>query len=147
MYKEANIRIGKPSLTKKEIQDFFIEQKGERCVVLPVADPRNFIAYLDTDSTKKSGTFNDPTPEFESLMRSFNIETKGLFGFNKRLRYKEAIIEVGERITVAGKIKWMDLENNMADYTYSSIASLYGGDGKDKMIITDSIQAFDNEKR
>jgi len=149
---EQRVQRGKHSYWKtivdqEKIQDFFIEQKGERCVVLPVTNPRNFIAYLNTDRTKKSGVFNDPTPEFESLLRSFNIETKGLLGFNKRLRYKEAIVEVGERITIAGKVKWMDLENNMADYAYSSIASLYGGEGKDKLIITDSTKAFDELKR
>ncbi len=149
---EQRVQRGKHShwktiVDQERIQEFFIEQKGERCVVLPVTDPRNFIAYLETDKTKSSGTFNDPTPEFMSLLRTFNIESEGFFGFNKPLRYKEAIIEVGERITVAGKVKWMDLENNMADYSYSSIASIYGGEGKDKLIITDSDKAFGDVKR
>jgi len=149
---EQRVQRGKHShwktiVDQEKIQDFFMEQKGERCVVLPVISPRNFIAYLVTDKSMKSGTFNDPTPEFKSLLRSFNIESEGFFGLNKQLRYKEAIIEVGERITVAGKVKWMDLENNMADYTYSRIASIYGGEGKDKLIITDSIKAFDEKIR
>ena len=149
---EQRVQRGKHShwktiVDQERIQDFFIEQKGERCVVLPVTDPRNFISYLNTDRTKKSGVFNDPTPEFKSLLKSFNIESESFFGFNKSLRYKEAIIEVGERITVAGKVKWMNLEHNMADYTFSSIASLYGGNDKDKLIITDSIQAFEQVKR
>ncbi len=148
---EKRVQRGKHShwktlVDEEKIQDFFIIQKGERCIVLPKTNPRNFIAHLDTDRTIRSGTFNDPTPEFMNVLNMFNIKSEGFFGFNKQLRYKEAIIEVGERITVAGKVKWMDLENNIADYSYSSIVSMFGDDGKNRLIITDSPKAFDGIK-
>ena len=60
-----------------------------------------------------------------------------MFGFNKQLRYKEAIVEVGERITVAGYVNYIKLENQLKDYNYSSIASITAK-GKDKLLITDS---------
>jgi len=131
----------------EDIQDFFIEQNGERCMVLPETNPRNFIAYLETDRTVKSGTFNNPTPEFMNVLKMYNINSEGFLGFNKRLRYKEAIIEVGERIVVAGNIKWMELENGIADYSYSKIASICGGDGKDRLIITDSAKAYNTARK
>ncbi len=145
---EQLVQRGKHSTWKtlvdeEKIQDFFVEQRGERVVVLPAMEPRNFIAYLVTDSSTKSGTFNDPTSEFKSLLASYGIDSEGFFGFNKRLRYKEAIVEVGERITIAGKVKYMDLDQGIGDYAYSSIAAIYGDTEKSKLIITDSKKAFD----
>ncbi|MGB6269003.1 MAG: hypothetical protein WBF67_08340 [Olleya sp.] len=122
----------KTIVNEEMIQDFFVEQTGERLVVLPTKVPKNYYDYLITDEKTNSGTWNDPTPEFKKLLKSYNIETEGLFGFNKQLRYSEAIVEVGERITVAGFVKWMKLDNPVADYNYSSVASITAK-GKDKI--------------
>ena len=81
--------------------------------------------------------FKELTPEFAELLKGYNIKTDNLFGFNKQLRYKEAIVEVGERITVAGYVNYIKLENQLKDYNYSSIASITAK-GKDKLLITDS---------
>lgn len=131
----------KTIIDQEHIQDFFIEQTGERVVVLPTKVPKNFHDYLVTDKKTNSGTFNDPSPEFKKLLKFYNIDTETLFGFNKQLRYSEAIVEVGERITVAGFVKWMKLDNPVAGYNYSSIASITAKD-KDKILITDSPDAL-----
>ncbi|AUC82796.1 hypothetical protein [Lacinutrix sp. Bg11-31] len=123
------------------IQDFFVEQTGERLLIFPKKKPKNYYDYLVTDKTANSGSFNDPTPEFKTLLDRYNIETEGFFGFNKQLRYHESIIEVGERITVAGFVKWVELENPIADYNYSRVASLIAKD-KIKILITDSPDAL-----
>jgi len=143
---EKKVSTGKNShwktiINEEQIQDFFIEKNSERIIVLPTKVPKNYSDYLVTDKNASSGTFNDPTPEFKSLLNFYNIETENLFGFNKKLRYSEAIVEVGERITVAGYIKWMELENPIADYSYSSIASMTAN-GKDKILITDTPDAL-----
>ena len=88
------------------------------------------------DKKASSGTFNDPTPEFESLLRRYHIESTSFFGFNKQLRYKEGIIEVGETITVAGIAKWKELNEPIPEYPYSKIAALESSD-KHKLMITD----------
>ncbi len=133
-------------IEKENIQDFFIEKNGERAIVLPIKMPRNYMDYLVTDKTTNSGTFNDPTPEFMKLLKFHNIDSETLFGFNKQLKYEEAIIEVGEQITVAGNVRWMDLENPIADYSYSSIVSLSGDKNDKKLIITDSPKAINQHR-
>jgi hypothetical protein len=75
----------KTLVDKEHIQDFFIEQTGERLVVLPTKVPKNYYDYLVTDKTTNSGTFNNPTPEFKSLLKFYNIASEGLFGFNNTL--------------------------------------------------------------
>jgi hypothetical protein len=91
---------------------------------------------LVEDKKTSSGTFNDSTPEFESLLKQYNIELLNFLGFNKSLRYREGVIEIGEKITVAGIAKWKTLSEPIPDYHYSKIAELVG-EGKDKLIITD----------
>ncbi|WP_298550182.1 hypothetical protein [uncultured Algibacter sp.] len=131
----------KTIVSEERIQDFFIEQTGERIVVLPIKTPKDYYDYLVTDKKASSSLFKELTPEFASLLKVHNIKTDNLFGFNKQLRYKEAIVEVGERIIVAGYVNWVKLENPVKDYNYSSIASVTAK-GKDKILITDSPDAL-----
>lgn len=147
---QQNVNSGKSSdwktlIEKENIQDFFIEKNGEQAIVLPVKVPKNYTDFLVTDKTTNSGTFNNPTPEFMKLLKFYGIDNENLFGFNKQLKYEEAIIEVGEEITIAGNVRWMDLENPIADYSYSSIVSLSGGNNENKLIITDSPKALEKQ--
>jgi len=137
----------KTLIKEENIQDFFIEQNEERVIVLLNKEHRNYTNYLVTDKTVRSGTFNDPSPEFSRVLKLYNINSETIFGFNKQLKYEEAIIEVGEYITVAGKVKWMELDNHIKDYSYSSIVSLNGDTNKNKLIITDSPRAIDKKKK
>ena len=91
---------------------------------------------LIKDKKTSSGTFNNPTPEFESLLRQYNIDPLNFLGFNKSLRYKEGVIEIGEQITVSGIAKWKTLNQPIPGYHYSKIAELVN-QGKEKLIITD----------
>ena len=125
------------SIVKEEkFQEFFVERSGNYVMVQPTQMPKNYINYLVVDNKTSSGTFNDPTSEFEKLLNKYNITSKGLFGFNKSLRYNEGIIEVGEQITVAGIAKWKTLSQPIEGYNYSKIAALESTD-KQKLIITD----------
>lgn len=128
-------------VNETEIQDFFVEQTGERLVVLPTKNPINYSDYLVTDKKTNSGTFNDPSTEFKALLDFYNIKSEGLFGLNKSIRYREAIVEVGERIVVAGYVKWSKLDNPVKGYNYASIASITSK-GEQKITITDTPEAL-----
>lgn len=113
-----------------------MDVNGEYVIVKPQQHPKNYISYLVPDKNTSSGTFNDPTPEFESLLKQYRIDSTGFFGFNKQLKYSEGIIAIGETITVAGIGKWKHLSEPIAEYPYSKIATLESDD-KHKLIITD----------
>nr|WP_321221158.1 hypothetical protein [uncultured Psychroserpens sp.] len=143
---EQKVKSGKSSHWKKivseeKFQDFFIDTNGDFVIIKPQHHPRNYICYLVKDKETSSGTFNDPTPKFAALLRRYNIEPENFFGFNRTLRYKEGIIAVGERITVAGIAKWKSLNEPLPEYPYSKIATLES-DGKQKLIITDLPEAL-----
>lgn len=61
-------------------------------------------------------------------------------GFNKRLKYTERIIEVGEIITVGGIAKWKAVDASISGYNNYKIAVLESSDTQ-KTIITDLISA------
>ena len=123
-------------IKEEKIQEFFLEKNGDFAIVRPSQNPKNYISHLVVDKKANSGTFNDPTPEFNALLKQYNIHCEGFFGFNKSLRYSEAIIEIGEQITVAGIAKWKSLKEPIEGYSYSKIAELESSD-KQKLIITD----------
>ena len=138
---EQKKRSGKNSywstiVNEERFQEFFLEQNGEYVIVKLTQFPKNYKCHLVVDNKTKSGTFNDPTPEFKSLLKHYNINSEGFFGFNKQLRYSEGIIEIGEEITVAGIVKWKSLKEPIEGYSYSKIAQLESSD-KQKLMITD----------
>ena len=138
---EQKVSTGKSStwktLIKEErFQDFFIQTKNDFVIIKPQEHPKNYICHLVKDKDQSSGAFNDPTPQFVSVLKRYNINPETYFGFNKRLRYKEGIIAIGEEITVAGIAKWKTLSEPLPEYPYSKIATLDSND-KQKLIITD----------
>ncbi len=142
---EQKVSSGKTShwktLIKEErFQDFFIQTKSDFVIIKPQEHPKNYICYLVKDKDQSSGTFNDPTPQLQSVLNRYNIDSETFFGFNKRLRYKEGVIEIGEEITVAGIAKWKTLSEPIPEYPYSKIATLESAD-KQKIIITDLLEA------
>jgi hypothetical protein len=121
---------------EEKIQEFFLEKNGDFAIVRPSQNPKNYMSHLVVDKKANSGTFNNPTPELNALLKSYDIKSEGFFGFNKSLRYSEAIIEIGEEITVAGIAKWKSIKEPIEGYSYSKIAELEGSD-QQKLIITD----------
>ena len=148
---EKKVSTGKSShwktiVDEERIQDFFIEQNGSYAIIKPTKNPKNYISHLVVDEKTSSGTFNDPTHEFKALLERYHIDSENFFGFNKQLRYKEGIIEVGEKITVAGIAKWKTLSEPIPEYSYSKIVALESTD-KEKLIITDHPKASNYLKK
>ncbi|QVY64471.1 GIDE domain-containing protein [Polaribacter sp. Q13] len=123
-------------VNEEKVQDFFIEKNSDFAMVRLHQNPKNYTCHLVVDKKVNSGTFNAPTSEFNALLKQYDIKSENFFGFNKSLRYSEAIIEIGEQITVAGIAKWKSLKEPIAGYSYSKIAELESSD-KQKLIITD----------
>ncbi|WP_299223202.1 hypothetical protein [uncultured Psychroserpens sp.] len=117
-------------------QEFFIETESDFAIVHPKHYNKNYICHLVKDKEQSSGSFNDPTPRLCRILESYHIDPHTFFGFNKRIRFKEGIKEIGETITVAGIAKLRTLSEPIPEYPYSKIASLESTD-KQKLIITD----------
>lgn len=148
---QQKVKRGKNShwktlLDEKNIQDFFIEQRGEVAMIKPKANPENFKIYLVEDKKVSSGFLNDPTSEFKNLLDVYGVKPEGVLGFNKTLRYTERILEVGETVTVGGIAKWKALDATIKGYSYSKIAALESNDTQ-KIIITDLPEAITDRRK
>lgn len=132
----------KTLIDEKNIQDFFIEQRGEVALIKPQTEPLNFDIYMVEDKRVSSGFLKNPTPEFENLLSAYGIQSANLLGFNKTLRYTERILEVGETITVGGIANWKAVDVTVEGYNYSKIATLESSEHQN-IIITDLPEAKD----
>jgi hypothetical protein len=64
-----------------------------------LVDPTAARIDVDIDTTSKSGTLDDPTEAEAAFLQRHGQKGAGWL-FNKRLRYREGVFEVGERIAV-----------------------------------------------
>lgn len=67
-----------------------------------IVDPRGARVAVDLDMTTRSGTFDDATPVEEQFLTRHGLRSTG-WVFNKSLRYREGVIEIGETIAVMGQ--------------------------------------------
>ncbi len=148
---KQRVKSGKSSrwdtlVRREDIQGFFIEKGGELVMVRPSMEKSNFYSYMVEDKEVSSGTFNDPTPEFQRVLDLYGLESENWFGFNKTLKYTERIIEIGEVITIGGIAKWKTMDAPINGYNYSKIATLESDDNQ-KIIITDHPKAITLKER
>ncbi|MEZ4368921.1 MAG: GIDE domain-containing protein [Kofleriaceae bacterium] len=84
--------------------------REERCVPFAVldgsgralVDPAQAQVLSGTDARSRSGTFDDPDPREAAFLARHREDGKSFFGFNQKLRYAEAVLEIGERVAVVG---------------------------------------------
>jgi hypothetical protein len=79
---------------------FFVDDgSGELARVIPTSAE----VLLDLQKVASSGTFNDAPPHLEQFLASRGIATTGFFGFNKSLRYEEALLCPGDALYAIGR--------------------------------------------
>ena len=84
-------------VTESEGVTFALVDETGRAIV----DPTAAKMALAFDGRTSSGTFDDATPVEEAFLSKYGLRSKG-WVFNKSIRYREAVIEVGETIAVLG---------------------------------------------
>lgn len=77
---------------------FVLDDGSGRAIV----DPSGARVAVDIDMTTRSGTFDDATPVEEQFLTRHGLRSAG-WVFNKSLRYREGVIEIGETIAVMGQ--------------------------------------------
>jgi hypothetical protein len=66
-----------------------------------IVDPRSAKVALDVDGRGDSGTFDSPSERESAFLARHGTTGQG-WVFNKRLRYREAVIEIGETVAILG---------------------------------------------
>lgn len=100
---EQHHSTGRSSYWKQIIKEeagvpFVLDDGTGRAIV----DPRSARVALDVDGKGDSGTFDEPSAREAAFLQRHGTTGQGWI-FNKRLRYREAIIEVGEQVAILGE--------------------------------------------
>jgi len=91
-------------IDQKVFRDFTIIDRGQKALIRT----DNLKIAIDKDREYDSGFMNDATPQLVDFLKKHGVDSEGLFGFNKSLRYKEGIIERDEPVAVYGQVKWLN---------------------------------------
>jgi hypothetical protein len=134
---EQRVSSGRSSHWKKiieeEVPGRFVVRDGNRCALV---DERKVKSYIVQDKQFRSGFMNDATGTLEAYLNKHGIKSEGLFGLNKSIRYKEGVLEEGERISVFGKGEWKEAPQlGLAD-VYGRVLHMRAPD-QDFMVLTD----------
>lgn len=84
------------------VQDFFLDD-GTGKALAKMAGAR---FALTQDRRFSTGFLKDATPELDAFLARHGRQSQGLLGFNKRLRFLEAVLEGGEDVAVFGPGRW-----------------------------------------
>lgn len=63
-------------------------------------------SYVVDDIEYKSGLWEDASNELERYLNDHQLESTGLLGFNKTIRYREGVLEENEEVAVLGTGDW-----------------------------------------
>jgi hypothetical protein len=82
-----------------EIMDYFYLKDSTGMVLV---DPRKAKIEIPDDYSVESGVGRDPPKETIAFLKTKGMRYEGLFGFNKRMRYREAYIAPKDKLYVIG---------------------------------------------
>ncbi|MDY8137002.1 hypothetical protein [Aquimarina sp. 2201CG5-10] len=120
--------------------DFIIESKGEKAIIKPHTGSQAKLVYIIKDVKHKSGFWKDSPAFLENYLKSHGKDSTGLFGFNKKIRYREGVIEIGETIAVMGIGNWKETDQSFDRYSSKNL--FLSGDKTNKLLITDDPKAI-----
>jgi len=108
---EQKVSSGKSSHWKK-----IIEKNDSNTFVIKGA---NASAYISGDRQKRhivmdrefsSGFMDDPKLHLEEYLKQHGHNSENFMGMNKTIRYKEGVLQLGEKVAVLGKGEWKTSE-------------------------------------
>ena len=128
------------------LQDFYIDSHGEK-VRVDTRLPRKFRrVFLDKDTSGGSSVWKKPNHKLTAYLKTKGTDSKNFLGIQRKLRYKEGILEIDENVAIKGIANWKTLSQPIEGFNYSKIVTLTGSK-KQKLLITDTKKAFENKLR
>lgn len=88
-------------LERTAFVDFALRDESGHAIVRPMLVTH----LLQRDGQAKSGIFAEPSPRIEAFLHEHGISTRGII-FNKTMRFQEAVVELGERVSVLARARW-----------------------------------------
>jgi len=137
---EQKVSSGKSTrwktIVEEEVSCKFLIKQGKYVAYI---NDNNIKSHIVQDRYFSSRIFNEPTPTIKKYLRSKGVSNENFLGMNKTLRYKEGILEHGERVAVLGKGEWKtassldlpEIYNRVLEVTSESDHAIYLSDDPD----------------
>jgi len=106
--------------------------------------PKNFKSYITSKEIISENDFSNNPEKLEAILNQFNAKTTTFKNSRKKVRAFEAIIEVNEKIVIAGTAKWKTLNEPIKGYSYSKVIALENT--LDQQIIITNLPLTDSKK-
>ncbi|MDC7996623.1 hypothetical protein [Gilvibacter sediminis] len=120
---------------------FYLVSGGEKAKIR-AHDKSALLFHLVVDHNKRSGWSTNPSQAMTQYLKSQNYDGQTwLFKSNKTLRYKEAILQIGEDVVVKGNAEWKRLEEPIEGFNFSRLLELTGN-YRQRLIVTDLPKAL-----
>jgi len=104
---EQKVSAGKSSrwetLIDKEYYTNYVLRDGNACAYF---EDEGLKSYIVQDREYSSGFMENATAVLEAYLQDNGHKSETYFGFNKTIRYREAVLEVGEEVAVFGQGIW-----------------------------------------
>lgn len=127
---EEKVSTGKNSRWKTLIEEevsskFLIKDDANYAFI----NDQNIKCYIVQDERYSSGFLTDATDHLEKYLIKKGEKSEGFLGFNKTLRYKEGVLERGEKIAVFGKGQWKEAALLNLPKKYDKILEITASEG------------------
>jgi len=99
-------------------------------------DAENAMGYLVHDVNYSSRWDNKPTPTLEKFLARHKVDSKNVLGATKTLRYREGVLEKGEKFVVAGEGQWNETKDHHLELPSEKVLVLIPGK-KEELFLTD----------
>jgi hypothetical protein len=121
------------TLIEEEVAGPFVIRDGKYCAHI---NSQNIKSYLVEDREYSSGFMEDATGTLEKYLEDHGQKSENFLGLNKRIRYKEGILEEGELIAVVGRGEWKKAEQEQLPDSYGRVLSISSTD-KEAVYLSD----------
>ncbi|MBI9066348.1 MAG: hypothetical protein JEZ09_03580 [Salinivirgaceae bacterium] len=144
---EKKVSSGKSShwstIIEEEVGGSYVINDGTNNAFI---NSRQIKSYLVEDRKYYSGVWDDASEVLENYLRKHDQHSEGMLGFNKKIRYKEGILEPQEMIAVFGKAQWKEADELKLPDSFGKILSLYSTENV-PVYLSDDPDVLKNKKR
>lgn len=105
----------------------------------------NIKSYIVPDAQYRSGWHNDANTHLESYLNRHGFESHGFMGMNKTIRYREGVLEDGEKVALLGRGDWTTASEMHLPDKYERVLLIHSIDGQ-SVYISDDTDTTTNEE-
>jgi len=120
-----------PLISETESVVFLLEQENDSAHIVL----ENYDSLIKNDFGYESDPTQEATPKLEAFLEKYGEQSKDANGYSKTLRYREAILEIGEEVAIKGVGFWEEDKNKTKKLILTGDAS----DNNKQLIISNDL--------